>query len=193
MGAPGPGTPSACTISVIDAANDIVIKTITTGDEPMAYCYSPASEKVYWINEWSHNVVVADAATDSIIKIIPLGNPPVQPVDICYNPVNERVYTANRLTYNISVIRDTLGTSDLPNITDTDLSPLIYPNPAGEVLFIKNIPPNTDYFLFNTSGQLVLMGKTDGSIVLSNLRQGIYYLKLGEARKQKSMKLIKTN
>lgn len=109
VGAPGPGTPPACTISVLDGATHNVIKTLTAGDEPTAFCYSTNNRKVYWVNEWSHTVSVVDAATDGLLQVIPLGNPPVQPVDICYNPVNERVYTANRLTYNLSVIRDTLA------------------------------------------------------------------------------------
>jgi YVTN family beta-propeller protein len=110
VGAPGPGTPTVCTISVIDGTNNNVIKTLTAGDEPTAFCYSVNNQKVYWINEWSHTVSVVDAATDSLLKVMPLGNPPVQPVDMCYNPQQERVYTANRLTFNLSVFRDSVYT-----------------------------------------------------------------------------------
>jgi YVTN family beta-propeller protein len=109
VGAPGPGTPVACTISVIDGTSNAVIKTMVTGDEPTAFCYSTNNRKVYWLNEWSHTLSVVDADTDNLLQTFPLGNPPVQPVDICYNPLNERIYTANRLTFNISVFRDSLA------------------------------------------------------------------------------------
>jgi DNA-binding beta-propeller fold protein YncE len=63
---------------------------------------------MYWLNEWSHSLSVVNADTDTLLQTIPLGSPPVQPVDICYNPQNERIYTANRLTFNLSVFRDSL-------------------------------------------------------------------------------------
>ena len=120
VGAPGPNTPAVCTISVIDGATNAVVKTLTAGDEPTAFCYSPQRRKVYWVNEWSHSLSVADADTDVILNTLPLGNPPVQPVDLCYNPVNERVYTANRLTYNLSVVKDSLLTSSMVRAWNAD-------------------------------------------------------------------------
>ena len=106
VGAPGPNTPPACTVSVISGATNAVIATLPAGDEPTAFCFSSNNRKIYWVNEWSHTVAVVDAATDTQLQLIPLGSPPVQPVDICYNPINERVYTANKLTYTIGVITD---------------------------------------------------------------------------------------
>jgi YVTN family beta-propeller protein len=106
VGAPGPNTPAACTVSVISGATNTVVATLPAGDEPTAFCFSSNNQKVYWINEWSHTVAVVEAATDTQLQLIPLGAPPVQPVDICYNPINERVYTANKMTYSIGVIAD---------------------------------------------------------------------------------------
>lgn len=111
VGAPGPNTPPACTVSVISSGTNAVIATLPAGDEPTAFCFSSNNQKVYWINEWSHTVAVVDAATDTPLQLIPLGSPPVQPVDICYNPINERVYTANKLTYTIGVITDSRDAS----------------------------------------------------------------------------------
>jgi DNA-binding beta-propeller fold protein YncE len=60
---------------------------------------------MYWVNEWSHTLAVVDAATDTQVQLVPLGNgQQVQPVDIAYNSVNRLVYTANRLTYTIGVL-----------------------------------------------------------------------------------------
>jgi hypothetical protein len=59
---------------------------------------------MYWINEWSHSVAVVDAATDTEVALIPLGAPPIQPVDMVFNSIEGVVYTANRLTLNVGVI-----------------------------------------------------------------------------------------
>jgi DNA-binding beta-propeller fold protein YncE len=91
-------------VSVISAETSAVIKTLTAGDEPTAFCFSARDRRIYWVNEWSHTVAVVDAATDTQVQLVPLGPNTVQPVDIAYNSVNGLVYTANRLTLNIGVI-----------------------------------------------------------------------------------------
>jgi len=67
VGAPGPNTPAACTVSVIDATSNTVTKTIVTGDEPTAFCYSANNRKMYWLNEWSHSLSVLNADTDTLL------------------------------------------------------------------------------------------------------------------------------
>jgi len=131
VGAPGPNTPSACTVSVISGASNAVIATLPAGDEPTAFCFSSNNQKVYWINEWSHTVAVVDAATDTPLQLIPLGSPPVQPVDICYNPINERIYTANKLTYTIGVITDSRDVS-LPAFGSAVGTPFDLRAPVGQ-------------------------------------------------------------
>jgi len=103
VGAPGPNTPAACSVSVISDATRTVIKTLPAGDEPTAFCYSARDRKMYWVNEWSHTLAIVDAATDTQVALLPLGTGQVQPVDIAYNSVNGLIYTANRLTMSIGV------------------------------------------------------------------------------------------
>jgi DNA-binding beta-propeller fold protein YncE len=118
VGAPGPGTPPTCSVSVISGESNGIVRTIPAGDEPTAFCYSRADRRIYWVNEWSHDVAIVDAATDVQVGSVPLGTSQVQPVDIAYNPVNRVVYTANRLTFAIGV----LGTGVLACPPDLDRS-----------------------------------------------------------------------
>ena len=129
FGAPGPNTPAAWSVSVIDGATNTVVKTLTGGDEPTAFCYSPVDRRMYWVNEWSHSMAVVDAETDTQVAVLALGIGQVEPADMAYNSVNGRVYTANRLTYTIGVL-DTLPAcvADLDgssSVDGADLSLLI--------------------------------------------------------------------
>jgi YVTN family beta-propeller protein len=174
VGAPGPNTPAACTISVIDAVNNTVISTITAGDEPTAFCYSPNNNKIYWVDEWSHRVSVADAATDSVIMTISLGSGVIQPVDLCYNPINERVYTANRLTYNLTVIKDSLTTTGISSPTIENSFIKIYPNPVDHVLYLNE---KLSFSVYSSNGQLMYQqAESSANLDVSNLTPGLYLL-----------------
>jgi YVTN family beta-propeller protein len=142
VGAPGPNTPAACTVSVIGGATNAVVATLPAGDEPTAFCFSSNNQKVYWINEWSHSVAVVDAATDTTLQVIPLGAPPVQPVDICYNPINERIYTANKLTYTIGILTDSRDVS-LPTVGSAVGAPFDLRAPAAQRIAVVELNVTT--------------------------------------------------
>lgn len=56
----------------------------------------------------------------------------------------------------------------------------LYPNPATDVIFIKNRAENeTEYAIFNVVGQEVQSGIADGQISISNLDNGLYIIKIG--------------
>lgn len=72
----------------------------------------------------------------------------------------------------------------------------IFPNPANQQLFIKNIEhlTGTSYSIINVNGKLMESGVLDkGIIKLSNYKQGIYFLKLSYGRKTSSVKFIIKN
>ncbi|MFN7832526.1 MAG: MopE-related protein, partial [Bacteroidota bacterium] len=193
VGAPGPNTPAACTVSVIDATSNTVTKTIVTGDEPTAFCYSANNRKMYWLNEWSHSLSVVNADTDTLLQTIPLGSPPVQPVDICYNPQNERIYTANRLTFNISVFRDSLDSPGSVRawnsngqvfvVWKTDVqAPLVYniyssPNP---VTSIANATKVGSVFEPEWTGKRLTLAKPDARWKIPDGNGGTYELAADE-------------
>lgn len=56
----------------------------------------------------------------------------------------------------------------------------VYPNPASDVLCIKDIPCEAvDYAIFNVMGQKVMAGSTGGTINITELTKGVYFLRVG--------------
>lgn len=85
-------------------------------------------------------------------------------------------------TYN----KKALGISE-PSVTNLE----IYPNPASEVLIIKNLKPNSNLELIDNSGKLVKSTSsktTKTEINIKNLTSGIYYLKVNGKSVQKIIK-----
>ena len=55
----------------------------------------------------------------------------------------------------------------------------VYPNPVSNVLFIKNLPCKTvEYSIFNMLGQEVTTGYSAGTISVTGLEKGIYFLQV---------------
>lgn len=55
----------------------------------------------------------------------------------------------------------------------------IYPNPVADVLQVRNLPEETvDYSIFNVLGQEVSAGSTCGTIHVSALEKGVYFLQI---------------
>jgi hypothetical protein len=55
----------------------------------------------------------------------------------------------------------------------------VYPNPATDVLYLKNIPQEAvNYIIFNAMGQKVKAGSTSGTIHVADLGKGIYILQI---------------
>jgi hypothetical protein len=68
---------------------------------------------------------------------------------------------------------------------------VVYPNPATDVLYLKDLPGETvDYAIFNTMGQKVKAGSTDGTIPVKDLVKGIYLLKIEGSRRQGTAKFV---
>ena len=66
----------------------------------------------------------------------------------------------------------------------------VYPNPANNLLTIKFVSENSDYFLLDESGRIVLTGKFDGAktIHIEELATGIYFLKTENSHVTKIVK-----
>ena len=55
----------------------------------------------------------------------------------------------------------------------------VYPNPASDVLYVKNLPcEQVDYSIFNTLGQVVATGSSSGTISVAELENGLYFLQI---------------
>jgi YVTN family beta-propeller protein len=71
-----------------------------------AICLNPQNDKVYstsskWNGAWDERVTVIDAATDSTLTSIAVGDVPRA---LCYNPQDNKVYCANSVSNNVTVI-----------------------------------------------------------------------------------------
>lgn len=55
----------------------------------------------------------------------------------------------------------------------------VYPNPVSDVLYLKNLPSETvQYSIFNVLGQEMTAGSTNGSISVTGLQKGVYFLQI---------------
>jgi len=67
----------------------------------------------------------------------------------------------------------------------------VYPNPASDVLYIKNLSGGTvHYSIFNILGQQVAAGSTDGSINVAELGKGVYVLQIKSEKFRKTAKFV---
>lgn len=69
----------------------------------------------------------------------------------------------------------------------------VYPNPVSDILYIKNLlNENVNYSIFNVTGQQVLAGSTSGTIDVTSLEKGLYFLQIkGENRLETVKFLVK--
>lgn len=86
-------------------------------------------------------------------------------------------------SYNISSIQKLYFKStstDVDVITDNTDDILFYPNPASDVIYIKNCSENSLMSVFNIDGRLIYQTKistSTSSVNIQNLPQGVYLLK----------------
>ena len=67
----------------------------------------------------------------------------------------------------------------------------VYPNPASDVLHIKNLPSeNVDYTIFDVLGRMVAAGSTDGTISVAELEKGIYVLQIKGEKQMETAKFV---
>ena len=79
------------------------------------------------------------------------------------------------------------GLSVTENILD-DL--LLYPNPTSSIIYLSK-DVSMDYVIYNSIGQRLGQGSTLGQIDISQLANGIYYIKLEKDNKSITRKIIK--
>lgn len=102
------------------------------------------------------------------------------------NKIRFWVYTTtdnNNWLDNISV--EINGTTDINSIVNEDLVTL-YPNPASHYVFINSFEQITQYEIFDIKGQKTIEKQVlnNGSIDISDLANGIYFLKyVGQNRR----------
>ncbi len=67
----------------------------------------------------------------------------------------------------------------------------VYPNPASDVLYLKDLPcAAVDYAIFNAMGQKVAGGTTSGTISVTDLEKGVYLLQIGDDKYLETTKFV---
>lgn len=67
----------------------------------------------------------------------------------------------------------------------------VYPNPATDVLFLKNHPDEAvEYTIFNAMGQKVKTGFTQGTISVAELGKGLFLLQIGGGKNLETAKFV---
>lgn len=67
----------------------------------------------------------------------------------------------------------------------------VYPNPATDKLCLENIPAQSvEFSIFNTLGQKVMTGTTCGTISVSGLENGLYFVQVRNGNWQQTAKFV---
>jgi hypothetical protein len=67
----------------------------------------------------------------------------------------------------------------------------VFPNPASDVLNIKNLPcAVVDYSIFNSMGEVMATGSSCGTVSVAALEQGLYFLQIKGDNYRKTVKFI---
>src|SRR5579862_314520 len=94
--------PCAGTVSVINAATNTVVDTITAGQGPSWVAITPDGTRAYVTNYTDDTVSVINTATSTVMATVPVGNGPAFGVAI--TPDGTRAYVTNQLSNNVFVI-----------------------------------------------------------------------------------------
>lgn len=130
-------------VTVIDAATNMVVTTITVGDEPRNPAVSPDGTRVYVPNRHDDNVTVIDGVANTVLTTINDADFD-EPYSAAVNPSGTRVYIANKegggsSTGSLTVINAANNTV----ITTIDDVCFVSPewvivNPAGTFAYVVN-------------------------------------------------------
>jgi hypothetical protein len=67
----------------------------------------------------------------------------------------------------------------------------VYPNPATDILYLKGLQREAvDYTIFNTMGQKVKAGSSQGVIPVAELGAGVYLLQIGGGKNYRTVKFV---
>ncbi|MDC0178051.1 BspA family leucine-rich repeat surface protein, partial [Polaribacter sp.] len=84
------------------------------------------------------------------------------------------------------------GTCPALGVDDQNLTNIsIYPNPVNDKLFIQGLSEVSEISIYDVLGKLVLSNTTSSEIEVSNLKKGIYTIKIVAEQKETIQKFIK--
>jgi hypothetical protein len=139
---------------------------------------------IFTVNESPEPVILINGNTLSSSATFPFyqwylnGSPILGATGVSHTATQNGTYTlevglANGCTGSTDYLLTSLS------IEENSVHILCFPNPANDILFLEGLPHTSlDYQLFDNVGRLVSSGKTNGTISLFDLNNGIYFLHL---------------
>ena len=125
-------------VTVINALNKTITKTVSVGSLPFGICISPDGKNVYVANKGSNTVNVINTAKNTISATISVGT---APEGICISPDGSKVYVTNYTSNTVSVI-NTTNNSIIATVT-VGTNPLgISITPDGNEVYVANYNSN---------------------------------------------------
>ncbi|MGC8724981.1 MAG: protease pro-enzyme activation domain-containing protein [Thermoplasmata archaeon] len=137
--------------------------------------YNPSNNLIYVAMGNTHNVDVVNVSTDSVIKVIQIGNG-TQPESMAFDPLNKDIYVMENYLSNVFIINSTTN-SFTKNIT-VGLYPTnsIY-DPANGCMYVVNYGSDSVSIvngLTNTVFNNISVGQGPWSIAYDNFTHKIY-------------------
>ena len=90
-----------------------------------------------------------------------------------------------------NIIDGGLNCSSLSSEVESSLSFLIFPNPVNDKLFIQGLSDVSEVSIYDVLGKLVLSKTNTSEIDVTNLKKGIYLIKIKDQQKEIIKKLVK--
>lgn len=103
------------------------------------------------------------------------------------NPFIDNAYLATMI-WNGPAAKNEWTTLDMSEFDLTNVT--IYPTISSDFIYISTDIQDIDYQIFDTTGKMIIE-HTDKTINISNLQNGIYFLKLNNLKQQPKFKFIK--
>jgi YVTN family beta-propeller protein len=162
------------TVTVIDCSTDVVVATVTVGDQPKLAYYNSINNKVYCVNYRSCDVSVIDAATNEVVVTIPIDS---YPQAVCWNTAQNRTYVSCRGSPghngSIYVLRDSM-----PSAVEESPKPQASSHKSPTTV-IRELPAGTE--AFDATGRRAL-----------NPKPGVYFVREAQAQARAIRKVVIT-
>lgn len=165
------------------AGSPLTIKWIPSGT--VASPYNVANVKIDYTNDagatW--NVLVATTANNGSASV-------TFPITLGASTPYVRVSAIGNIFYALNKV--TLAANTLSTVDTETTKFKIYPNPAKDILFVRNASVKSAYTIYDITGRVVLKGNLiNGEIKVSSLSKGVYVISLNTDGKTVTSKFIK--
>lgn len=139
------------TVSVIDTASNLVVKTVAVGNQPLGAAVNAAGTRAYVINQLSGSVSVIDTSINGVVETVTVGG---GPSGVAVKPPGDLAYVTNRDDKNVSVI-DTTANMVVATVVVGDNPLGITVNPAGTPAYVVNKGSDDVSVIDTTTNQVV--------------------------------------